>query len=98
MILCVSRGRLNIDEVFKPAAIKRIIIMYLFLGDNKCKCANEMCLLVFIKGFKQKSLIFLLLLSAVPILYLVCSFHNSDLIIAFTIDFEFLYLAQSNEY
>ena len=53
-----------------------------------------MCLSVFIKGFKQKSLIFLLLLSAVSILHLVCSFHNSDSIIAFIIDFEFLYLAE----
>ena len=59
---------------------------------------NEMCLSVFIKGFQQKSLIFLLLASAVPILHLVCSFHNSDLIIPLKIDLEFLYLAESSQY
>ena len=69
-----------------------------YVVDNKCKCSNEMCLSVFIKGFKQKSFIFLLLLSTVSILHLVCYFHISDLIIAFIIDFKFLYLAESNEY
>ena len=47
---------------------------------------------------EKKSLILLLLLSAVFILHLVCSFHNSDLVIPFMIDFEFLYLAESNQY
>ena len=55
-----------------------------------------MCLSVFIKSFKQKLLI--LLLSVVSILHLVCSFHNSDLIIPFIINFEFLYLAENNQY
>ena len=57
-----------------------------------------MCFSVFIKDFKEKSLITLLLLSVVFILHLLCSFHNSDVNIPFIIDFEFLYLAESNQY
>ena len=70
----------------------------MILVNNKCKCANEMCFSVFNKGFKQRSLIFLLLLSVIFILHLVCSFHNSDLIVLFIIDIELLYLAESNQY
>ena len=57
-----------------------------------------MCLSVFIKSFKQKSLIFLLLLGVLSILHSVCSFHILDLIIPFIINFEFLYLAENNQY
>ena len=56
-----------------------------------------MCLSVFIRGFKQKSLIYLLLLSVASILHSVFSFHNSDFIIPFIIDLEFLYLAESKQ-
>ena len=93
IILRVSLGRQKKDEVVKPT--DKTLIINLFV-DNKCKYANEMCLSVFIKGFLQKLLVFLL--SAVPILHLVCSFHNSDLIITFITDFEFLYLAESSQY
>ena len=45
----------NKDEVLKP--VDKRLIMNLFVGC-KCKCANEICLPVSIKDFKQKSLIF----------------------------------------
>ena len=58
IILRVSLSWQNKDEVLKPTD-KSLITNHLVY--NKCKCANEMSLLVFIKDFKQKSLIFLLL-------------------------------------
>ena len=43
IVLCISPGRHNKIEVFKPVQMDKRLIMY--RGDNKCKCANEMCLL-----------------------------------------------------
>ena len=62
-----------------------------YLGDDKCKCANQMCISVFITELKTKILLLLLLsllLNVFPSIHSVFSFHNLDLFISFVIYFE----------
>ena len=59
IMLRVSPGWQNKHKVLKLA--DKSWIMNLYLVDNKCKCVNEMCLSVSIKGIKQKLLIYFII-------------------------------------
>ena len=60
MILKVSLAKQNKDEVLKLT--NKSLIINPYLVNNKCKCADEISLSVFINGFKQKSLIFFIII------------------------------------